>query len=371
MSEPFAVLVPQINPNDENAVVVRWHVQSGERVTAGQPLVTLETTKATFDVDAPQDGFAFYVQKPNTLVTVGAPVAWIAQNESPPPTLASVAHQAGAPRDTALASRFTRKAWKVMKEHGLTAEDFAGDRRVDIASVEQVLAARAEAAPRGIPRSVAAAGRGNVKPLEQPPSKILEVQMLTEVYRTAVPSTVSITLSSRNTEARLRQLVADVGPLSLLELAVFEVARLLPDWPELNGFYADGCAWRHESVAVGFALNLGRALRVPVVQNTAQRSLTDVMRAIRDLSLRYMRDELTIDDLTGGTCTITDLSAHGVVHFIPVLNHKQSAILGICAERPAAGSRDLILTFDHRLSDGMRAAKFLTALRERLESVEG
>jgi 2-oxoglutarate dehydrogenase E2 component (dihydrolipoamide succinyltransferase) len=368
MSEPFVVLVPQINPNDENAVVVRWHVQSGERVTAGQPLVTLETTKATFDVDAPQEGFAFYVQEPNTLVAVGAPVAWIAQDESPPPTLASVAHQAGAPRDAALKSRFTRKAWKAMKEHGLTAADFPGDRRVDVASVERVLTASAEGRP-GAARSAADSRGGNVKPLEQSPSKIIEVQMLTAVYRAAVPSTVSIALSSEKSEARLRQLAGDVGPVSLLELAIFEAAQLLPDWPELNGFYADGCAWRYESVAVGFALNLGRALRVPVVKTTAQRSLTDVMRAIRDLSLRYMRDELTIDDLTGGTCTITDLSAHGVVHFIPVLNHAQSAILGICAERPAAGSRDLVLTFDHRLSDGMRAANFLAALRERLESV--
>ena len=56
---------------------------------------------------------------------------------------------------------------------------------------------------------------------------------------------------------------------------------------------------------------------------------------MRDLSLRYMRDELTIDDVTGGTFTITDLSAEGVVHFVPVLNDRQSAILGLCAERAA------------------------------------
>ena len=81
-----------------------------------------------------------------------------------------------------------------------------------------------------------------------------------------------------------------------------------------------------------------------------------------------MRDELTIDDVTGGTFTITDLSGEGVVHFVPVLNERQSAILGLCAAR-SDGSRDLVLTFDHRLSDGMRAARFLAALRARLEAV--
>jgi pyruvate/2-oxoglutarate dehydrogenase complex dihydrolipoamide acyltransferase (E2) component len=105
---------------------------------------------------------------------------------------------------------------------------------------------------------------------------------------------------------------------------------------------------------------------VPVVKDAARLSLRDVAVAVRDLTLRYMRDELAIQDVTGGTFTITDLSGEGVVHFLPVLNDRQSAILGLCAERGGT-TRDLVLTFDHRLSDGMRAARFLNALRARLE----
>ena len=85
------------------------------------------------------------------------------------------------------------------------------------------------------------------------------------------------------------------------------------------------------------------------------------------LTVTATRRELTIDDVTGGTFTITDLSGEGVVHFVPVLNERQSAILGLCAARND-GSRELVLTFDHRLSDGMRAARFLAALRSRLEA---
>ena len=154
--------------------------------------------------------------------------------------------------------------------------------------------------------------------------------------------------------------------MSALEVALYETARLLPEWPELNGFYSDGKAWAHENVAIGFAVNLGRALRVPVVRDAANASLRDVARAVRDLTLRYMREELTIEDVTGGTFTITDLSGEDAVHFVPVLNERQSAILGLCAAR-RDGSRELVLTFDHRLSDGMRAARFLAALRARLE----
>jgi 2-oxoglutarate dehydrogenase E2 component (dihydrolipoamide succinyltransferase) len=147
---------------------------------------------------------------------------------------------------------------------------------------------------------------------------------------------------------------------------LYETARILRDWPELNGWYADGRAWAHTEVAIGFAINAGRSLRVPIVKQAATASLPDVARAVRELTLKYLRDELAIDDVTGGTFTMTDLSGEGVVHFVPVLNERQSAILGLCAARPD-GSRELVLTLDHRLSDGMRAARFLAALRTRLE----
>jgi 2-oxoglutarate dehydrogenase E2 component (dihydrolipoamide succinyltransferase) len=165
----------------------------------------------------------------------------------------------------------------------------------------------------------------------------------------------------------LRREAAEHGPVSLLECCIYETARLLTEWPELHGFHVDRRAWSYRSPAIGFAVNLGRGLRVPIVKDAASLSLREVAQAVRDLSLRYLRNELTIDDVTGGTFTITDLSGEGVVHFVPVLNERQSAILGLTAERGGARTRDLVLTFDHRLSDGMRAARFLGALRDRLE----
>jgi pyruvate/2-oxoglutarate dehydrogenase complex dihydrolipoamide acyltransferase (E2) component len=357
MSEPIAVKVPQINPNDEHAVVVRWHVAKGARVRAGQPLVTLETTKTTFDVDAPSDGYAFFEHEPNAELAVGAPVAWIADNEGPFQAATSSVRPAAAATKEPAAERFTRKARKLMRERGLSEADFAGNDKVDADAVERVAAGRGATPARVPPGAV---------PLELSPSKITEIQTLKRVHEQAVPSTVSTALRGDLLEARLRREAAEHGAVSALELALFETARLLPAWPELNGFYSDGKAWAHEKVAIGFAVNLGRSLRVPVVRDAGNASLRDVARAVRELTLRYMREELAIDDVTGGTFTITDLSSEGAVHFVPVLNERQSAILGLCAARND-GSRELVLTFDHRLSDGMRAARFLAALRARLE----
>jgi pyruvate/2-oxoglutarate dehydrogenase complex dihydrolipoamide acyltransferase (E2) component len=360
MSEPIVVRVPQINPNDEHAVVVRWHVEKGARVRAGQPLVTLETTKTTFDVDAPSDGYAFFEHEPNAELAVGAPVVWIADNDGPL-QLATPSSASAAPSTSEPGERFTRKARKLMKARNLSEADFVGLDKVDADAVERVAAARGTKPATTVP-----VPRGAV-PLALSPSKVTEIQTLKRVYEQVVPSTVAAALRVDRLEATLQREAGEHGPVSMLELALYEAARLLPEWPELNGFYSDGRAWAHATVAIGFAVNLGRALRVPIVKEAGSMSLLDVARGVRDLTLRYMRDELTIDDVTGGTFTITDLSGEGVVHFVPVLNERQSAILGLCAARND-GSRDLVLTFDHRLSDGMRAARFLAALRARLEA---
>ncbi len=359
MSEAIAVRVPQMNPNDEHAIVVRWHVAKGARVRAGQSLVTLETTKATFDVDAPSDGFAFFEHEPNAEVAVGAPVAWISDTETAPQVSASARNGAQPPPREG-ADRFTRKARKLMKERGLSEADFPGDHAVDAELVERTAAARSA---KGAPARSQADG---VAPLELTPAKLTEIQVLSRVRAQVVPSTVTVTVAGDKLEERVRREAAAHGPVSVLELVIFEVARLLPEWPELNGFYADGAAWKHELVSIGFAVNLGRSLRVPVVKDATKLSLPDVARVVRELSLRYLRGNLAIDDVVGGTFTVTDLSGEGVVHFIPVLNERQSAILGLCAPR-GDGSRDLVLTFDHRLSDGMRAGRFLAALSARLE----
>jgi len=360
MSEPIAVPVPQINPNDEHAVIVRWHVAKGARVREGQPLVTLETTKTTFDVDAPRDGYAFFEHEPNSELAVGAAVAWIADDAVPPEIVARKPDDAAA-APTAQTERFTRKARKLMRERGLREADFPGGDKVDAEAVERVAAERGA---KGATKTPAPSG---VVPLQLSPAKITEIQTLTRVHEQVVPSTVATALAADRLDARLRREAADHGAVSALELVLFETARLLPEWPELNGYYSDGRAWAYSAVAIGFAVNLGRSLRVPVVDHACAASLRDTARAIRELTLRYMRDELAIADVTGGTFTITDLSGEGVVHFVPVLNERQSAILGICAAR-ADGSRDLVLTFDHRLSDGMRAARFLAELKSRLEA---
>ncbi len=367
MRELEPVTVPQMNPNDETAVLVRWHIAAGSKVDENQSIATLETTKAAFDVHAPRAGYVFFDHEPSSIVPVGSAIAWISASQTRPQQLPAASapppkSDKGSPEAGA-----SRKALRLMKEHGLQPADFAGLERITTADVERV--ARERGAKRTAPaqKQTQPQPQENAQPLEQSASKIIEVQALGEVYRHAVPSMVSVSVSVARSDAHLAALAAKMGSISLLEAVIYHVGRLLGQFPELNAYYADGRAWRAGSIAVGFAVNIGRSLRVPVVRRTDELSQLDVARAVRDLSLRYMRDELKMEDLTGGTFTVTDLSSYEATHFVPVINQRQSAILGVCAPRPGTGCRDLVLSFDHRLSDGMQAAKFLCALRDLLE----
>jgi pyruvate/2-oxoglutarate dehydrogenase complex dihydrolipoamide acyltransferase (E2) component len=359
MPEVTEVIVPRVNPNDDRAVLVAWRVESGSQVSAAQVVATLETTKATFDVSAPCAGYVHFRLPEREMIDVGVAIAWITDDARAPELFAAAAPSVASVSVTN-AERFTRKALRLMREHGLTADDFPGTDRIDAANVERVAAAKVQAQAPG-------RGTEGIEPLEQPASKVFEAATLSAVYRQVVPSSVTIALDERWVEAILRRAAVDVGPVSLMEVLVHAASRILGEFPEINGFYDDNHAWRHKAVHIGFAINAGRSLKVPVVREANHLGLGEVVRTVRELSLRYMRDELTTTELSGGTFTITDLSGHGVVQFMPVLNERQAAILGICAARPGAHTRDIVLGFDHRMSDGMRAAAFLRRLSDQLE----
>src|SRR6185312_10904506 len=121
---------------------VAWHVRSGQRVTAGQQIATLETTKATFDVNADRDGFIAYTATVKSIVAVAAPLAWISDDAdaSIPTGTGTRANEASG--EATADSRFTRKALRRMRDVGLTAADFKGSYRVDVADVERAAVSR-------------------------------------------------------------------------------------------------------------------------------------------------------------------------------------------------------------------------------------
>jgi 2-oxoglutarate dehydrogenase E2 component (dihydrolipoamide succinyltransferase) len=149
---------------------------------------------------------------------------------------------------------------------------------------------------------------------------------------------------------------------------------LLRKFPCFNAFYRDDGVHYHGDVNVGLAVNGDQGLKVLVLHGTDTKSVPAITDDLRELLVQYIEDRLPAEVLSGGTFTITNLSGEGVFDFYPLMNKGQSAILSVGSEITLPGCSEgffsLGLTFDHQVSDGREAARFVNELRARLAGHE-
>jgi pyruvate/2-oxoglutarate dehydrogenase complex dihydrolipoamide acyltransferase (E2) component len=155
---------------------------------------------------------------------------------------------------------------------------------------------------------------------------------------------------------------------SILPVIIYEASRLLSDYPLLNAYFTGEQIAVYNEVNIGFAIDIDKGLKVLKIEGAAQSNVREIEGMIIDLSGRYLDDALQLDDLTDITFTITDLSSEGVAFFRPLINKMNSSILGISSIDEKMQRFMLSLTFDHRVTEGKLAARFLKDLKERLES---
>jgi hypothetical protein len=194
-----------------------------------------------------------------------------------------------------------------------------------------------------------------------------EIKYLSDVQAANLCSSVSVFVELGGVFAHMNRSMRYFQD-SLLPLVLYESARLLKKYPELNGFYAGEHLGLYRQVHLGIAVDHGKGLKVVKVADADQKSLQQLEEEIFALVNLYLDDRLAIQDLTGTTFTVTDLSAQGVHFFAPLVNARQSAILGIAAVDEKLRRCALTLTFDHRVTEGKRAGEFLAELKARLES---
>lgn len=407
--DPVAVVVPRDNVNDESATLVAWAAADGARVEAGQCVAQIETSKAVVDVAAPEGGTLRHAARAGQDVAIGGVLGWIGNGEPAPArngaagpgalapsvrrlvaeealdpdrlkgtgrggriTKADVLDQLAAPAAAdhrPATTRITPQARERIQALGLDEAAFEGRglvRSRDVLPSEPTPAAAPAPAPSaaiGVPVRAERLSR----------AKRTEARYLRSGAEGAIASSVTVTCPTRGLRDAARRFPALEG--NATALVVFEAARLLKTHPALNAYHDDGTVNYYERVNIGFAVDAGRGLKVPVVHDADGKGAAQIAGEMRDLVVAYLDDALPIAALAGGTFTITDLSGEGVTALHPLLNQGQSAILGLCAETyPSGGgglgSFNLVLTFDHQLSEGRAAARFLNELRDRLAHYE-
>ena len=415
MPERTPVIIPRENINDETVTLVNWCVENGTPVEAGQALADVEGSKAVFTIAAPVPGVVQYTLSPGQEVEVGGVVCLIEGNAAlPPPAEAlpsqpeatqvattpgsqSAALRPGAGAMPVLAEagngttavsagsrqpRLSQKAAALLQQHGLAPELFIGQGLVRAREVLQVLEGqglRTASPPEAVltrytdatshPEPVAALGVP-VHAVPLPQHKHTERRYLASSFCNTLPSMVTVAVPTRGLRAAAAQSARFSG--SVTALILFEVARLLHKYPALNAFYARGAMHVYEEINIGFAVDAGHGLKVPVIRQADTKSLQEIASEMQQYLLHYLENTLRVEALVGGTFTITDLSSEGVFTFSPLINQGQSAILGVGGEfflpQSSEGLFNLILSFDHQLTEGRQAAQFLHDLAYRLQA---
>ena len=369
-----AVLAPHEFVNDESVLLVQWLVKDGERVEQGRPLVTIETSKATLDIEAPAAGYVRFDLPKGTEVKIGGVLCYIAETpeekipeaEKPQETKPARA-QARSVSPGSTVTRFSKQAATLLRERGLKEEQFAGKGLVTLDDVLKLANGDKPPTPQRTPVSTRLA----VHTEELPRRKRIEGKYLTAGQNDA-SSIISVICPTRGLKtAAQNHPELRGGPLPLI---LHETARLLRKYPVFNAFYDDGKVNYYEAVNIGIAMDAEHGLKVPVLTNADRRSIAEIRMEVENFVLSYLDDALPVESLADGTFTITDLSGEDVGSFVPLINQGQSAILGIGAEYIgpglSTGAFNLILAFDHRLTEGRAAASFLKDLRDRLASYE-
>ena len=384
---------PQINANDDQVGVVGWHVADGDYVSVGDDLVDLETSKATVTIAAEQDGYVRHLVAKGAIVNVGAPLCRIAASAdeamadaAPPPpplrrsrttpqpesaTLTTPSPRVDAPTLGAVETRFSRDALEMIETLGLDRGAFEGQGLVTARSIRAAQSpakpARAASAST-VTHTVAlqpmpATGRDEPLPL----SKRAEIEALSTGESGTINSTLSVYFDSAAIRARLARDSAFDGAVQ--PIILYETARLLRQWPQLTAYYGDEAIHFYDRVDLGLALDLGRGLKVVTIRDADTLMPVELFERMIGFGLAYGDNKIAPTDLVGSTFTVTDLSGLDVLHFKPLINGRQSAILGIGGDgTQPSHPMSLNLTFDHRVANGREGAMFLRELRTRLTS---
>jgi pyruvate/2-oxoglutarate dehydrogenase complex dihydrolipoamide acyltransferase (E2) component len=197
-----------------------------------------------------------------------------------------------------------------------------------------------------------------------------EIEYLSDVQSTGLTSTVNINI---DTEGIFEKLNTGLKYFknSLLPIVVYESSRLLRKFPMLNSYFADSQVAVYKEVNIGFAIDVDKGLKVVKLNKADESAIAVIEEQMLDLSGKYLDDQLDIYDLSDITFTITDLSGEGISSFRPLVNRMNSAILGMSSIDEKLQRAVFSLTFDHRVTEGKAASKFLAELKQRVESYKG
>lgn len=410
------IIVPAAGESVQEADVVNWFKESGDFVSVNDPLVALETEKATLELVAEQSGI-LDIMVPSGVVSVGDVIARIVSSDVPaspvstvPPAAtpaAGIAHSLSVGDVHPQQTIASPAAQRLMSESGVHLSDGTGkDGRVTKQDVLRAIGSEG-VAPTPVD-TVALPTRDNGASAVAPPVGADRVSVspptvagqraerresMTRLRKTIMARLVASqqTTASLTTfnEVDMSQIMAirsrykegfkdkyQVG-LGFMSFFTKAVCNALQEFPVVNAYVDGDEIIYHDYCDVGIAVAAPKGLMVPVIRDADQLSFDEIEASIADYANKARHNKLTIQEMEGGTFTITNGGVFGSMMSMPIINRPQSAILGMhnIVNRPVAIGQDVVvrpimyvaLTYDHRIIDGADAVRFLVRVKEQIE----
>ena len=379
------IKVPLISVNDTSLTVVDVLFSNGDKVKRGDIILVFETSKTTYNVEAEADGFIQNLCEQGRDYDVNDIVAKIyseaTEIEKAPSlieTKKAVAKKEAAPAVEAGTwegdTFFSAGAIALLESTGTDHAKFKGRDFVSREDVEEILGLKKQKLPSKIKNTEPEKQKKTIpvdvtKVIVEKLSsnKKREIEYLSEVQTAGLTSTINTMVETEGIFTHINRSLKFLKD-SLLPVIIYETARLLEKYKELNAYYTGDAIAYYNEVNIGFAVDMEKGLKVLKIAGTQQKSIGVIEEEIMQLSGKYLDDTLQISDLMDISFTITDLSAENVAFFKPLINMMNSAILGVSSIDNKLNRCTLSLTFDHRVTAGKLVAQFLKELKERLES---
>jgi 2-oxoglutarate dehydrogenase E2 component (dihydrolipoamide succinyltransferase) len=403
--------VPELGESVSEATIGKWFKDEGEQVKAGEPLVELETDKVNFEVEAEQDGVLESIAVgEGEDVGVGAVLGTIGEGDGAPsedsePSEAEEEADERAESEEPQAEQSqeaeekgdseaqeTRAEQDATEETEGRQEDDGGDQAEAPASPEWQPEERAERDGQqeqaGQPREASAAEDGKealeervrLSRLRQTiAQRLVEAQQTTAMLTTFNEADMSAVMELRN---RRKEAFQERHEVRLGFMSFFTKASVgaLKAFPKINAELQENELVYKHYYDIGVAVNTEQGLVVPVVRDADKKSFADIESDIVELGRKAQEGKLSIEELQGGTFTITNGGVFGSLNSTPILNIPQVAILGMhkTQERPVVVDGEievrpmmyLALSYDHRIVDGADAVQFLVRIKELIEDPE-
>jgi len=404
------VKVPQLSESVAEATLLAWHKKVGEPVARDENMIDIETDKVVLELPAPAAGVIVQIIKADGATVVAGEVIAIIDTDGsakvspmevsavPAPALAAAAQDASTASAPAAATKgdvAMPAAAKILSEKGLSASDVAGsgkDGRVTkgdalAASAKPAVAPLAPAAVKPALQQVAtpsAASLGD-RPEERVPMSRLRARIAERLLQSQSTNAILTTFNEVNMQPviDLRNKYKDKFEkehgvkLGFMSFFVKAAVAALKKYPIINASVDGNDIVYHGYFDIGIAVGSPRGLVVPIIRNADQLSIADIEKKIGEFGAKAKEGKLTLDDLTGGTFSISNGGTFGSMLSTPIINPPQSAILGVHATKDRAVVENgqivvrpmnyLAMSYDHRIIDGREAVLGLVAMKEALE----